>query len=76
MEGLNQGDNKSVQCSRCNVRMVYRGTKNFHEGTRWGAFGDIAELFVNKEKYDVYVCPNCGVVEFFVDQVGENLRPQ
>lgn len=67
---------KRVLCSRCNVEMEYKGTKNFHEGTPWGVIGGLGELFVNKEQYDVYVCPNCGVVEFFVDQVGEKLRPQ
>jgi len=66
---------KSVKCSRCGVDLEYKGTKNFHEGTRWGALGDIGELFVNKEQYDVYVCPKCGVVEFFLDTVGEEFRP-
>jgi hypothetical protein len=55
--------------------MTYRGTKNFHEGTRWGLLGDIGELFVNKETFDVYHCPKCGRVEFFVDGIGEEFRP-
>ena len=42
------------------------GTKAFHEGNRWGALGDIGELFVNKENFEVYSCPRCGHVEFFV----------
>jgi hypothetical protein len=71
-----ENSNKEVMCSRCNVEMEYKGTKNFHEGTRWGAMGELGELFVNKEKYDIYVCPQCGVVEFFVDQIGEELRQQ
>lgn len=37
--------------------------------------GDLDELFVNKETFDVYHCPHCGKVEFFVDGIGENLRP-
>jgi hypothetical protein len=32
-------------------------------------------LFVNREHFDVYVCPRCGRVEFFVDGVGEQYRP-
>jgi hypothetical protein len=55
---------------------TYAGTKKFHEGTRWGVLGELGELFVNKEKFDVYFCPRCGKVEFFVDGVGETLRPQ
>ena len=67
-------ETKEVICTRCSVPMNFSGTKNFHEGTRWGIMGELGEMFVNKEQFDVYVCPNCGVVEFFVDQVGEHLR--
>lgn len=66
---------RSVVCARCKVAKNYMGTKRFHEGHRWGALGDIGELFVEKETFDVYVCPRCGSVEFFVDGVGEELRP-
>ena len=67
---------KNVACSSCKVSLAYAGTKKFHEGTRWGLLGDLGELFVNKETYDVYFCPKCGKVEFFVDGIGEDLRPQ
>lgn len=50
------------------------GTKKFHEGTRWSVFGDLAELFENREQYDVYLCPRCGKVEMFVDGVGDDMR--
>jgi hypothetical protein len=65
-----------IQCPRCEQALDYMGTKLFHEGTRWGALGDIGELFVNKEKFDVYCCPRCGRVEFFVDGIGEEFRPK
>ena len=67
---------REVRCLRCHVALTYAGTKKFHEGTRWGLMGDLGELFVNKENFDVYHCPHCGKVEFFVDGIGENLRPQ
>jgi hypothetical protein len=66
---------KQVLCPRCSVSKRYLGTKRFHEGTRWGIFGDLGELFVNKETFDVYACPKCGSVEFFVDGIGEDTRP-
>ena len=66
---------REVECARCDVPMRYMGEKQFHEGRRYGLLGDIGELFVNKERFDVYACPRCGVVEFFVDGVGEHLRP-
>jgi len=67
---------KSVRCARCAVDMRFMGTKKFHEGPRWGALGDLGELFVKKETFDIYACPRCGVVEMFVDGVGEDLRPR
>lgn len=63
-----------LTCPRCDRDLDYVGTKRFHEGTRWGVLGDLGELFVNKEKFDVYCCPRCGRVEFFVDGVGEEFR--
>ncbi len=68
-------DSKQVLCPRCSIPKQYLGTKRFHEGTRWGFLGDLGELFVNKETFDVYSCPKCGSVEFFVDGVGEDKRP-
>ena len=64
-----------LSCPRCDEMLSYVGTKKFHEGTRWGVLGDLGELFVNKERFDVYCCPRCGRVEFFVDGVGEEFRP-
>jgi Zn finger protein HypA/HybF involved in hydrogenase expression len=66
----------ALTCHLCKEELTYIGTKKFHEGTRWGVLGDLGELFVNKEKFDVYCCPKCGRVEFFVDGIGEDLRPQ
>lgn len=63
-----------VQCLRCDYPMNHAGTRQFHEGSRWGALGDLGELFVNRETFDVYYCPKCGKVEFFVDGIGESLR--
>ncbi len=65
----------NITCAICTVPLNYAGTKKFHEGTRWGILGDIGELFVNKETFDVYFCPQCGKVEFFVDGIGEEHRP-
>ena len=38
----------------------------FHEGMNTGIFGNLFELFQNREAFDLYVCPKCGKVEFFV----------
>jgi hypothetical protein len=65
---------RSLDCLRCRTGLQYMGTKKFHEGTRWSVFGDLAELFENREQYDVYMCPQCGKVEMFVDGVGDAMR--
>lgn len=66
-----------MDCPRCEKTLDYVGTKKFHEGSRgWGFFlGDLGELFVNREHFDIYVYPRCGRVEMFVDGVGEEFRP-
>lgn len=66
----------SVACSRCNVALEHLGTKRFHEGANWGVLGELGELFVKRERFDAYACPRCGRLEFFVDGVGEQYRPQ
>jgi len=56
---------RSVNCLRCDVRMKYSGVYKFHEGARTGALGNIFEIFVNREQFELYICPKCGKVEFF-----------
>lgn len=64
-----------VRCPRCQIALDFVGTRHFHEGTRaFDALGGLWELFKNREHFDVYVCPRCGRVEFFVDGIGEELR--
>jgi hypothetical protein len=63
-----------IICAACRLNLEFVGTRDFHEGTRWGALGDLGELFVNKQRFDVYVCPRCGRVSFFVDGIGEEFR--
>ena len=64
-----------LKCLRCGGAMKYGGTKKFYEGTRWGFWlGDVGELLINREMYDVYACPQCGKLEFFVDGIGDEVR--
>ncbi len=68
---MDDADVQPTLCLRCEAELEFLGTKEFHEGARWGFLGDLTELFVNRERLDVYGCPNCGRVEFFLDGVGE-----
>lgn len=64
----------AINCVRCQQPLAYLGKRDFHEGTRWGVFGELAELFVSKESFEMYACARCGHVEFFVEGVGDELR--
>ena len=69
--------NNPMICPRCETSLEYVGTKKFHEGSRAAPclLGELGELFVKREHFDVYVCPRCGRVELFVDGIGEEFRP-
>ena len=43
-----------------------KGTEIMAEGMNTGVLGNLFELFQNREAFDLYVCPKCGKVEFFV----------
>lgn len=47
---------RSKHCLRCNIALRYAGRKEFHEGM----------LSVALVALEMYVCPNCLRVEFFV----------
>ncbi|WP_394200334.1 hypothetical protein [Shewanella waksmanii] len=55
-----------LNCLRCDIPLTQLGEKSFHEGARWGALGNLAELFVDKQPLDMYACNRCGKVEFFL----------
>lgn len=65
---------KAMTCLRCESRMEYAGTKRFHEGSRIGVLGNLAELFAGREIYDVYYCTQCGKVELYIDGIGDAMR--
>ena len=59
-------EGREVDCLRCKCRLDFVGTREFHEGTNWGLLGELGELFVNRENFELYRCPKCGKVEFFI----------
>lgn len=59
-----------LKCLRCESSMKYLGTKSFRE---WGFLGSLG---IDREHFDVYVCLDCGHVEFFVDGIGDASRPE
>ena len=59
---------REINCLRCEVRLIYSGNFRFHEGFPSGIFGSSFEIFQNKESFDLYICPKCGKVEFFIPE--------
>lgn len=59
---------REIECLRCNIPLVFAGDYKFHEGARIGFFGNLFEVFVNREKFDLYACPKCEKVEFYMPQ--------
>lgn len=58
--------NRDLDCLRCKIPLIYSGEYKFHEGASFGFFGNFFEAFTNKKKFDLYTCPQCGKVEFFI----------
>jgi hypothetical protein len=59
---------EDTSCTRCDGRLTFAGSKDFHEGTRaWGfILGDFGELLTGGEQMAMFVCEDCGYVHFFV----------
>lgn len=77
-ESVKEGEGGDpMVCPNCKLTLDFVGTKKFHEGSRAAPFilGELGELFVKREHFDVYVCSRCGRVELFLDGVGEEFRP-
>lgn len=66
-----------MYCPRCNTKLDYVGTRRLNEEKTLGVLGELGQMYKDgaHEFLDVYTCSQCGHVEFFVDGVGEELRP-
>jgi hypothetical protein len=59
-----------LRCPRCECALKFIGAKSFPEGT----LSDLGEVFAGRDAIDLYLCPECGRVEFFAQGVGEEFR--
>ena len=59
---LQQMPDSKVACVRCDQPMKDAGELRLHEGGRFLAY----DLNVRLVEFQVYICPNCGKVEFFL----------
>lgn len=63
-----------LPCARCNTEMQTLGTRTLPGASTGGILGELSELFANREKLEVFACPHCGCVEFFVEGIGQAHR--
>jgi len=58
--------NATIKCLRCHVPMVFAGTRKIHDRIHWTTIGNLIELLSNMDSFDLYLCPRCDKVEFFL----------
>ena len=56
---------KKLNCLRCSSEMNYISTEKFQLGQAGWVLGDLPNLVAGSMEFDIYVCSNCGKVEFF-----------
>jgi hypothetical protein len=57
----------TINCLRCSIPMVFGGTRKIQDRQHWSTIGNLVELLSNKDSFDLFVCPQCGKVEFFIE---------
>lgn len=55
-------DNKLIECLRCKIPLFLHERFDFQEGFQ------TSTLFTNRVSFDLYVCPKCRKVEFFLPE--------
>ena len=60
-----------IDCLRCSKKMHYVGTEKIQFGQTSWLLGDIPNLLAGAMEVDVYCCPDCRKVEFFLAEEEE-----
>ena len=55
-------------CAGCRSTLKFVGTKDFREGPDLGILSDLPALFGNNTMLEMYSCPSCLRVEFFLSE--------
>ena len=68
----------TINCLRCKVPMIFAGKRKIQDRIHWTTVGNLIELLSNMDSFDLYVCPKCDKVEFFISvpQTIEDNVPQ
>ena len=67
---------KNISCLRCNVEMRNIGREKLQLGKTGWILGDLPNLIAGAMEVDIYACPDCKKLEFFVADELEEELPQ
>ena len=57
---------KDLSCLRCGQKMNHIKTENLQLGRTGWLLGDLPNLIAGAMEVDIYSCPDCGKLEFFI----------
>ena len=57
---------KDLQCLRCGQKMNYIKKEKLQLGQTGWLLGDLPNLVAGAMEVDIYTCPQCGKIEFFL----------
>ncbi len=64
----------NMACLRCGHEMKHIGTEKLQLGQAGWIFGDLPNLLAGAMEVDIYICPECKKIEFYlVDEIEEEL---
>ena len=67
----------NISCLRCGKKMNHIGTEKLQLGQTGWILGDLPNLLAGAMEVDIFSCPNCRKLEFFVaDSEEEDALPQ
>lgn len=67
---------RNIDCLRCDRKMNYIRTEKLQFGQTGWILGDIPNLLAGAMEVDIYSCPKCRKVEFFLADDMEEGMPQ
>lgn len=67
---------KNISCLRCNVEMRRIGREKLQLGQTGWILGDLPNLVAGSMEVDIYACPDCKKLEFFMAEEIEKELPQ
>ncbi len=67
---------RNIDCIRCGQKMNHIRTEKLQLGQTGWILGDLPNLLAGAMEVDIYSCPECRKLEFFLSDDTENSMPQ